>query len=55
MKLQITCQTKETATNTTKDKYELVNITIFIERKFNELSQIMKKRLSKHEDQIIGL
>ena len=47
--------TGETATNTTADKHEVDDVTTFIERKFNNLSQIMEKRLQKLEDQIIGL
>ena len=47
--------TRETATNTTADKHEVDDVTTFIERKFNNLSQIMEKRLQKLEDQKIGL
>ena len=47
--------TRKTATNTTADKHEVDDITIFGERKFNDLNQIMEKRLHKPEDQIIGL
>ena len=36
--------TRETATNTTADKHEVDYITTFIERKFNNLSQIMRKK-----------
>ena len=46
---------RKTATNTTADKHEVDDITIFGERKFNDLNQIMEKRLHKLEDQIIGL
>ena len=47
--------TRETATNTTVDKHEVDDITTFIERKFNDLSQIKEKRLHTLEDQMIGL
>ena len=47
--------TTETSTKTTGDKHEVDDITTFIERKFNDLSQIMEKRLHKLEDEIIGL
>ena len=46
---------REIATNTTADKHELDDITTFIGRKFNALSQVMEKRPHKLEDQIIGL
>ena len=41
--------------NTKTDKHEVDDITTFIERKSNDLSQIMEKRLHKLEDQITGL
>ena len=47
--------TRQTLTNTTVDKHEVDDITNFIERKFNYLSEIMEKMLHKLEDQIIGL
>ena len=47
--------TRETATNTTAGKHEIDDITTFIERKFNYLSEIMEKSLYKYEDQIIRL
>ena len=40
--------------NETADN-EVDDIKFFIERKFNDLSQIMEKRLHKLENQIIGL
>ena len=48
MKLQITCQRE-------KLQREVDDIKFFIKRKFNDLSQIMEKRLHKLENQIIGL
>ena len=40
--------TRETVTNTiTADKHEVDDITTFIERKINDLSQIMGKRFHK--------
>ena len=48
MKLQITCQRE-------KLQHEVDDIKFFIERKFNDLSQIMEKRLHKLENQIIRL
>ena len=48
MKLQITCQRE-------KLQHEVDDIKFFIERKFNDLSQIMEKRLHKLENQIIEL
>ena len=50
-----TLSTRGTATNTTADKHEVDDITTFIERKFNDLSPIMEKRVHKLEDQITGL
>ena len=48
MKLQITCQRE-------KLQHKVDDIKFFIERKFNDLSQIMEKRLHKLENQIIRL
>ena len=43
-----TADKRETATNTiTEDKHEVDDITTFIERKINDLSQIMGKRFHK--------
>ena len=47
--------TRQILTNTTVDKHEVDDITNFIERKFNYLSEIMEKMLHKLEDQIIRL
>ena len=45
----------ETATNTAADKHEVNDIATFTEKKLNDLSEIMEKRLHKVENQIIGL
>ena len=47
--------TRETATNTAADKHEVNDIATFTEKKLNDLSEIMEKRLQKVENQIIGL
>ena len=47
--------TRETTTNIAADKHEVDDITTFIERKYNDLSQIMEKRLHKLEDQIVRM
>ena len=50
MKLQITCQRGKL-----QQTLQQINVTTFIERKFNDLSQIMEKRLHRLEDEIIWL
>ena len=46
---------RDTVTNTIPNEQELDDVLILIERKFNDLSDKVEKRLHNIEDQIIGM
>ena len=51
---EVSISTRDTTTNTVPSEQEVSDVSTLIERKFNDLSDKVEKRLHSTEDQIIG-
>ena len=51
---EVSISTRDTTTNTLPSEQEVSDVSTLIERKFNDLSDKVEKRLHSTEDQIIG-